>query len=89
MGAVCGVVGGLIDSADNTPTADSASIAVNSVVPEDFMRILSLLLGHHTTFSWLACKTYILATTWKNPYEIMSKYRNRFEFRRGGCKQRR
>jgi hypothetical protein len=58
MGAVCGMVGGLMDSADSAATADSAKIAVNRVVPEDFMRFLSLLFGHHTTFMGLACKVY-------------------------------
>jgi hypothetical protein len=48
----------LMDSADSAPTADSARIAVTSLVREDFMRILSLLFGHHTTFSGLACKVY-------------------------------
>src|ERR1700722_4772589 len=39
IGAVCGMVGGLIDSPNSTPRDDSASIAPNSLVPADFMRI--------------------------------------------------
>src|ERR1700733_7901335 len=42
IGAVCGMVGGLMDSAD--PKLASASIAANSV---SLIRILSLSFGHH------------------------------------------
>jgi hypothetical protein len=49
-------VGGLMDSAARAPAAESASIAPNSLVPEDFIWIFSLLPGHHTTFPRLACK---------------------------------
>src|ERR1700722_4268893 len=87
MGAVCGMVGGLMDSAASAATADSARIAVNSVVPEDFMRFLSLLFGHHTRSRGLHAR-YILATIWSNPHEITVEKHDSVEFCRGGDEQR-
>ncbi len=69
------MVGGLMDSAASAPTADSASIAANSLVPEDFIWILSLLLGHHTTFAGIACKRLRELIYWLNTKAVGSNNR--------------
>src|SRR5579862_8164810 len=50
MGAVCGMVGGLIDSADSVPIPASARTIAASVILEDFMHVIISLDS-------LACKS--------------------------------
>src|SRR5580698_5640183 len=81
MGAVCGMVGGLMDSAESEPRPPSVRLTANSVIPVDFIRFspgcLVIILRSPDLHA-----RYILTTVWNNSHAFNHQKRNHFELGR-------